>query len=215
MLPADVDPAIRDHLMARGDLLLAHRLFERHPILNPQLRHSLGHGDITATPDVARFEGKTVHFKDGTAEEIDLVLCATGYTWKVPYVDPALFDWKEGRPDLYMNLFSRKNPTLYALGFMETNGGAYKLFDEMADLIARTILARATGTAGALDPLIASDRPDLSGGIKFVGSARHATYVEIDAYRAHMKRLRKRFGWDDLAPGCFDMLRTGNTKAAA
>ena len=192
-----------------------HRLFESHPILNTQLLHYLGHGDIKAKPDVARFEGKTVHFKDGTAEEIDLVLCATGYTWKVPYVDPALFDWKEGRPDLYMNLFSRKNPTLYALGFMETNGGAYKLFDEMADLIARTILARATGTAGALDPLIASDRPDLSGGIKFVGSARHATYVEIDAYRAHMKRLRKRFGWDDLAPGCFDMLRTGNTKAAA
>lgn len=29
VLPADVDPAIRDHLMARGDLLLAHRLFER------------------------------------------------------------------------------------------------------------------------------------------------------------------------------------------
>ncbi|MDX5366141.1 MAG: NAD(P)-binding domain-containing protein, partial [Alphaproteobacteria bacterium] len=160
-----------------------HRLFESHPILNTQLLHYLGHGDIKAKPDVARFEGKTVHFKDGTSEEIDLVLCATGYTWKVPYVDPALFDWKEGRPDLYMNLFSRKNSTLYALGFMETNGGAYKLFDEMADLIARAILARSNGTAAALDTLVSEDRPDLSGGIKFVGSARHATYVEIDAYR--------------------------------
>jgi len=28
-IPADVDPAIRDRLMGRGDLLLAHRLFER------------------------------------------------------------------------------------------------------------------------------------------------------------------------------------------
>lgn len=192
-----------------------HRLFESHPILNTQLLHYLGHGDIKAKPDVARFEGKTVHFKDGTSEEIDLVLCATGYTWKVPYVDPALFDWKEGRPDLYMNLFSRRNPTLYALGFMETNGGAYKLFDEMADLIARAILARSNGTAAALDTLVSEDRPDLSGGIKFVGSARHATYVEIDAYRKQMKRLRKRFGWDDLLPGCFDMLRTENSKAAA
>lgn len=192
-----------------------HRLFESHPILNTQLLHYLGHGDIKAKPDVARFEGKTVHFKDGTSEEIDLVLCATGYTWKVPYVDPALFDWKEGRPDLYMNLFSRKNSTLYALGFMETNGGAYKLFDEMADLIARAILARSNGTAAALDTLVSEDRPDLSGGIKFVGSARHATYVEIDAYRKQIKRLRKRFGWDDLLPGCFDMLRTENSKAAA
>ncbi|MDP1626665.1 NAD(P)/FAD-dependent oxidoreductase [Parvibaculum sp.] len=191
-----------------------HRLFETHPILNTQLLHYLSHGDIKAKPDVARFEGKTVHFKDGTSEEIDLVLCATGYTWKVPYVDPALFSWKGNKPDLYMNLFSREHPSLYALGFMETNGGAYKLFDEMADLIARTIMARAKGDA-ALDALIATDRPDLSGGIKFVGSSRHATYVEIDAYRKQMTRIRKRFGWPALEDGCFEALRVSRRKAAA
>ncbi|MDP2124466.1 MAG: NAD(P)/FAD-dependent oxidoreductase, partial [Parvibaculum sp.] len=97
---------------------------------------------------------------------------------------------------------------------METNGGAYKLFDEMADLIARTIMARAQGNA-ALDQLIASDRPDLTGGIKFVGSDRHATYVEIDAYRKQMTRIRKRFGWPDLADGCFDGLRVRGAKQAA
>lgn len=185
-----------------------HRLFETHPILNTQLLHYLGHGDIKAKPDVERFEGKIVHFKDGTSEEIDLVLCATGYTWKVPYVDPSVFAWKSGKPDLYMNLFSREHPTLYALGFMETNGGAYKLFDEMADLIARTIVTRARGGGGAaqLDRLIATDKPDLTGGIKFVGSARHATYVEIDAYRKHMGKVRKRFGWPGLEEGCFDTL---------
>ncbi|MBO6633289.1 NAD(P)-binding domain-containing protein [Parvibaculum sp.] len=185
-----------------------HKLFETHPILNTQLLHYLGHGDIKAKPDVERFEGKTVHFKDGTSEEIDLVLCATGYTWKVPYVDPSVFTWKSGKPDLYMNLFSREHPTLYALGFMETNGGAYKLFDEMADMIARAIMVRAKGRTGAaqLDKLIATDKPDLTGGIKFVGSARHATYVEIDAYRKHMGKLRKHFGWPGLDDGCFDAL---------
>lgn len=194
-----------------------HRLFETHPILNTQLLHYLGHGDIKAKPDVARFEGKTVHFKDGTSEEIDLVICATGYTWKVPYVDPSLFTWKEGRPDLYMNLFSREHPTLYSLGFMETNGGAYKLFDEMADLIARAILARAKGgkEAEAANRLIVNDRPDLSGGIKFVGSSRHATYVEIDAYRKQMKRIRKRLGWNDLDDGCFDNLHIARARKAA
>lgn len=194
-----------------------HRLFETHPILNTQLLHYLGHGDIEAKPDVERFEGNTVHFKDGTSEEIDLVLCATGYTWKVPYVDPSVFAWKSGKPDLYMNLFSREHPTLHALGFMETNGGAYKLFDEMADLIARTIMARAKGGAGAaqLDRLIATDKPDLTGGIKFVGSARHATYVEIDAYRKHMGKLRKRFGWPGLDDGCFDKLRAAPERKAA
>ncbi|HEX7776653.1 MAG TPA: NAD(P)-binding domain-containing protein [Parvibaculum sp.] len=194
-----------------------HRIFETHPILNTQLLHFLGHGDIKAKPDIARFDGRTVHFKDGTSEEIDLVLCATGYSWKVPYIDPSLFHWKGGKPDLYMNLFSRETPGLYALGFMETNGGAYKLFDEMADRIARAIKARAEGGAAAraVDQTIATDRPDLSGGIKFVGSDRHATYVEIDAYRAHMARLRKRLSWPALKDGAFARLRVTAKKDAA
>jgi len=194
-----------------------HKLFETHPILNTQLLHYLGHGDIKAKPDVERFEGNVVHFKDGTSEEIDLVLCATGYTWKVPYVDPSLFIWKSGKPNLYMNLFSREHPSLYALGFMETNGGAYKLFDEMADLIARAIMVRAKGGAEAakLDRLFATDRPDLTGGIKFVGSSRHATYVEIDAYRKQMAHIRKRFGWAALTDGCFDALRAPLAREAA
>lgn len=193
-----------------------HKLFETHPILNTQLLHYLAHGDIVPKPDIARFDGKTVHFTDGSADTFDLVLCATGYNWSIPYLDPAQIAWKNGRPDLYMNLFSRTDPALYALGYMETNGGAYKLFDEMADLIARTIDARARGgaAADAVNALIPTDRPDLSGGISFVGSARHSTYVEISAYRHHMQRIRKRLGWPTLAPGMFEPLRRADRKVA-
>lgn len=187
-----------------------HRLFETHPILNTQLLHYLAHGDIAAKPDVERFEGGEVVFKDGSRETVDLVLCATGYAWKIPYLDPALLGWRDGRPLLYMNLFSREVPSLYALGFMETNGGAYKLFDEMGDLIARTIIARAQGgvAAESIDRLIAEDRPDLTGGIRFVGSARHAAYVEIVAYRKHMRRVRQQLGWPGLTTGCFEAARS-------
>lgn len=187
-----------------------HKLFETHPIMNTQLLHYLAHGDIAAKPDVARFDGTTVHFKDGTSGEFDLVLCATGYRWNIPYVDAERFSWKNGRPDLYMNLFSRTDPSLYALGYMETNGGAYKLFDQMADLIVRTIVARRDGTSAAIDRVISDERPDLTGGIHFVGSDRHSTYVEIAAYRKHMAALRKRFGWPDLTEGVFDGLRKKN-----
>ncbi len=194
-----------------------HKLFETHPILNNQLLHFLSHGDITAKRDVARFDGKVVHFVDGTSEEIDLVLCATGYQWKIPYIDPGLFNWKGGKPDLFMNLFSRETPNLYALGYMETNGGAYKLFDEMADLIVNVIAARAKDDdkTHAIDQLIANDQPDLTGGIKFVASDRHATYVEIDAYRSYMSKLHKRFDWAELKDGCFEHMRTVPAQVAA
>jgi hypothetical protein len=104
-----------------------------------------------------------------------------------------------------MNLFARDHRELYGMGYMETNGGAYKLFDEMADFTARAIVARnANGvTAQKLDRLVATDAPDLSGGIHFVASDRHATYVEIGTYRRYMKKLRRKLGWPALEPGAF------------
>jgi hypothetical protein len=193
-----------------------HRLFESHPILNTQVLHHMAHGRIRARPDVARFDGDTVHFTDGSHDDFDLVLCATGYRWEIPFVDPSLLRWKSHKPDLYMNLLSRDHRELYGLGYMETNGGAYKLFDEMADFTARAIAARNDNgsVAQRLDKLARSDTPDLSGGIRFVRSDRHATYVEIGAYRKYMHRLRKKLGWPDLTSGTFAAQRVDRGEAA-
>ena len=194
-----------------------HRIFETHPILNTQVLHYLAHGDLKAMPDVERFAGRTVHFRNGATEEIDLVLCATGYDWSIPYVPAEVFRWKGHRPDLYLALFSRENPRLYVMGYLETNSGAYRFFDDMADLLARAIAARAEGgEAGrAVDGLVATDQPDLTGGIHFIATDRHATYVDGTAYRKHLKRVRRRLGWPELSPGCYDRLRSDRRADAA
>jgi hypothetical protein len=159
-----------------------------------------------------------VHFKDGRTEEVDVVLCATGYDWSIPYVDESQFRWKGHRPDLYMALFSRENPNLYVMGFLETNHGAYRFFDDMADLLTRAISVRAAGGSAAreLNELVATDGIDLTGGIRFVGTDRHATYVDATAYRKQLGRVRRLLGWPVLAPGVYERLRTaGRAEAAA
>ena len=194
-----------------------HRIFETHPILNTQVLHYLAHGDLSAMPDVERFAGRTVTFKNGATEEIDLVLCATGYAWSIPYVPPEEFRWKGQRPDLYLAIFSRENPRLYVMGYLETNNGAYRMFDDMADLLARTIAARAEGgeAAKAVDALITTDQPDLTGGIHFIATDRHATYVDGVTYRKQLKRVRRRLGWPELSPGCYDRFRSSGRAGAA
>ncbi|WP_299698584.1 NAD(P)-binding domain-containing protein [uncultured Tateyamaria sp.] len=183
-----------------------HRVLESHPIVNSQLLHYLGHGDILAKGDVERLEGKHVVFKDGSREEVDVVICATGYEWKVPYVDPSLFSWKGNRPDNYLHMFSRANSQLFGLGFTETNGGIYKLFDGMADLIGRTILAQRDDavTWAKLRARMQSHVPDLSGGIRYVESDRHATYANIDALKREFRNLRKHMGWHEPEAGYFN-----------
>jgi cation diffusion facilitator CzcD-associated flavoprotein CzcO len=186
-----------------------HKIFETHPIMNTQLLHHLAHGDIAARPDIERFDGKMVYFKDGSSEEFDLIIAATGYRWDIPYLAREAISWRQNRPDMFLNLFSRSDPTLYTFGFMETNGGAYKMFDEMADFVARAIATRVEGgvQAQALDALVASEQPNLSGGIKFAASARHATYVDSATYRGHLRKLRVRLGWPHVDTGSFERLR--------
>ncbi|WP_308798264.1 flavin-containing monooxygenase [Agromyces silvae] len=181
-----------------------HRLFESHPLINTQLLHYLQHGDITAKPGIGRFEGGEVVFTDGTREAVDLVMFATGYDMSIPYLPHEYLDWVGGRPKMYLNAFAPR-PGLFGLSYIEVNSSAYTLFDRIAHLVAEHLSDIRTDPARAarLRHIVATETPDLSGGIRFVGSDRHATYVEVRAFRRELRRLASRMGWDDLEPGRF------------
>ncbi|MFC9517005.1 hypothetical protein ACFTSD_14840 [Nocardiaceae bacterium NPDC056970] len=61
--------------------------------------------------------------------------------------------------------------------------------------------------AEAFERKIATDRPDLSGGISFIGTDRHSAYVDAHAFRDHLARVRSEIGWTGLEPGMFDRVR--------
>jgi Flavin-binding monooxygenase-like len=186
-----------------------HKLFETHPILNDQILHHLRHGDLTVRGEIKGFEGADVVFADGKREAFDLVIMATGYVTKVPYLDESMFRWKLGRPSLYLRLFSQDRPGLAAIGFTEGDGGAYELFDNMSDLIARNALAAEKNRADfdRLQRVFAGPDPDVSGGVKHQNTPRHAAYVNLQAYEKATKALRKEFGWPAVDADTFEHLR--------
>lgn len=185
-----------------------HDALASHPVMNTQVLHHLAHGDLIAKPDINHFTTAGVVFKDGTAEEIDLVLLCTGYEYQLPFLDPNLFTWNAGHPQLYLNVFNRAHDSLYVLGFIEFADAAYKRFDEMAQLIVMDIRARETGVHRSdLLALKASDQPDLRGGIEYIDSPRHANYVESHAYQNCLAELRDRFSWPDLDHQYYDSVR--------
>ncbi len=185
-----------------------HKLFESHPLLNSQLLHHLQHGNIAVKPDISHLDGEAVVFKDGSRENIDLVLCATGYRWSCPYAAD-YFAWKGGRPDLYLSMFSREHRNLFGIGYLETNSSAYKLFDTQAYMIASYLHAQQHGktSAAQFDALIQHDRPDLSGHIRFVASQRHAVYLDAHATKSYLRKLRARMGWKELDERMYDHLK--------
>jgi hypothetical protein len=202
-LPARLESRIFGRLLRllEGDLQAAglqrpdHRLLESHPIVNSQMLHHLRHGDLTAKPDIVDTEGSTVRFADGSKADYDLIILATGYEQRVPFAQDFFGD--SHHPDLYLSAFSRQYPGLYAVGFIETNSGAYQMFDLQGQLIASYIDERGQDTASArrFSLRIAHDRPDLTGGLRFVASPRHQGYVHAPQFKRYLLKVAKQLGW--------------------
>ena len=172
-----------------------HRLFESHPLMNTQILHYLGHGDCIAKPDVERFDGDHVVFADGSREQIDLVITATGYQHSIPFLDDGVLEMKGGRPVLYLGIFPQSCPNLAALGFIEFASAAYDRFDKMAELIVADATAHpGSATAQAFQDLKANHRPDLRAGHRYIDTDRHANYVEVKAYLKILEKVRKKIG---------------------
>ncbi|MFF4579864.1 amino acid permease [Streptomyces sp. NPDC001389] len=196
-----------------------HDFLTTHPIMNTQVLHHLAHGDLTAKPDVTRLTPTGAVFADGTEEEADVIVLATGYRYLLPFLDPALLTWKDDHPQLYLNIFSRELDSLYVLGFVEFAGGAYARFEEMAQMVLIDIRARETGVHRAeLTALKKNDQPDLRGGVAYVDSPRHASYVNMAAYVSYLAGLRDRFEWSDPDEQTYQPLPShagGSPKAGA
>lgn len=160
-----------------------------HPIMNSEVLHHLGHGRIDPRPAVERFDGPAVRFADGSCDEVDEVILATGYRASLPYLAEGMLRYEGGhRPELYLTMFSREHTGLYAVGMVETNSGVFGLFDRMGALVAAHLRA-APGDRARIDEMIATDRPDLASQTGTVDSPRHRGYVDSVTLRAHLDRL--------------------------
>ncbi|XP_023330766.1 flavin-containing monooxygenase FMO GS-OX-like 8 isoform X2 [Eurytemora carolleeae] len=99
--------------------------------------------EITERPLVDRFEGKTVHFKDGSSSEVDAVIMCTGYLHSYPYLREEL-RLKASNvlypPGLYKGLVWQKggnNKLLYS--GVQDQYYTYTMFDVCGLWIAKLI----------------------------------------------------------------------------
>ncbi|MGI9075914.1 MAG: flavin-containing monooxygenase [Gemmatimonadaceae bacterium] len=167
-----------------------HKVLASHPIMNTQLLHHLAHGDITPKPDVHELRGGRVIFTDGSEEDIDVIVYATGYTPAIPFLEQSLSPITR---QLFLNIFPRSHRDLFIVGHFETDGAAYPIVSKQAKLIGTLIQARESNpeAAAAFDRKQLGSPPDLSGGIHYISSPRHSNYVQFEAYGHYLDRAVK------------------------
>lgn len=173
-----------------------HKLYEAHPIVNSLVLYYAGHGDIDVKKDIDHFEGKTVHFKDGTSEEYDLILMATGYKLYYPFIDKELLNWQGAAPQLYLNIFHPQKDNLFVLGMIEASGIGWEGRNEMAKLVAKFIKANEEGKASAEQFKKQKQKPieRITGGFNYIKLDRMAYYVHKDSYREAILKGIKSLG---------------------
>jgi cation diffusion facilitator CzcD-associated flavoprotein CzcO len=171
-----------------------HQLFETHPIVNSQMLYYAGHGDIIPKPDVAELCGNYVRFKDGSEEQIEVIVFATGFNIAFPFLDKKYLNWKNNRPNLFLNIFHPQYDNLFVAGLIQPDSGQWGLVDYQTQLIAKFILAQENYPAKAdkFRQLKAGPQPNLSSGIKYIDSTRHYVEIEHFSYRQRLKKLIKK-----------------------
>ncbi|WP_404438549.1 NAD(P)/FAD-dependent oxidoreductase [Microbacterium aerolatum] len=174
-----------------------YRLYESHPIVNTMVLNHLGQGDLRIRADIERFGGdtdRTVRFRDGTSDEYDLVLLATGYRLDYPFVDREHLSWHGAAPRLFLNIFPAAFNGLYVMGMVEASGLGWQGRYEQAELLAAYLAAAEHDPARAerfRDRVTREPWPDVTGGYRYLALERMSYYVNKDAYRGAVRAERR------------------------
>ncbi|KAH3891874.1 flavin-containing monooxygenase 5-like [Dreissena polymorpha] len=101
-----------------------HRALEAHPTINDELPYRIMTGALRVKPNVYEFTENAVRFDDGTSEEIDAVIFATGYEYKINILDESITRIKNNETTLYKYMYPPQlsPPTLALIGLVQPIG---------------------------------------------------------------------------------------------
>ncbi len=169
-----------------------HKLLEAHPTVSSEFLPRLGHGDITAKPNIDRFiGGRGVRFVDGSEEEVDLVVYCTGYKITFPFFRPEVLAAPDNKLPLYRRVVSVERPGLYFIGFIQPLGPIMPLAEAQVEWVADVLSGRAAlPVPDEMRREIAVEEEKQRK--RFVASKRHTVEVDFYPYLREIRRERKR-----------------------
>lgn len=180
-----------------------HAAMAHHPILNDQALHHLAHGDLVHRPEIDHLDGTTVHFVDGSIEEVDEIIYATGFKDRVPFIDDehCRISAVDEENDLFLWMFHRRHPHLAVLGPANLAAGGYWGLAAAADMLVGHLLDETTDSRSwnGFRAVIEGPEPDLSGGYDYYQKPGHLNYVNADALDHYCAGLAEEFGFEPLA----------------
>lgn len=163
-----------------------HKFFEAHPTQSVELPLRLGSGDITPKGNIARLDGETVHFVDGTSSDFDVIVYATGYNITFPFFDPSFISAPDNQIDLYKRMFKPGIEDLVFVGFAQAVPTLFPFVEAQARLLA----AYAAGLyrlppAAEMERVIVADQQKYTG--HMLDRPRHTQQLDYFIYEHDLR----------------------------
>ncbi|HKA16373.1 MAG TPA: FAD-dependent oxidoreductase [Myxococcota bacterium] len=115
---------------------------DKRPTICDPLLDSLERGAVVARPGIERFEGKEVAFRGGSRERADLVLYATGYHLRYPYLPGDLVDTRHDDLTLFLGAMHPRRHDLFIVGVSRPTGAFWPIAEVQAQFAAALISGR-------------------------------------------------------------------------
>jgi cation diffusion facilitator CzcD-associated flavoprotein CzcO len=169
------------------------KLFESHPTMSSDILNALRNGRVLPRVGIRDFEQARVHFNDGTSDEFDVIIWATGYHIRFPFLDESVVNWDESGPiPLHLKMMHREIPSIFFVGLFQPIGCIWRLADHQARIAAlqiKGILSRPDDIGGRIEQEI--DSPHW----RFDKTLRHRIEVDYHDFRVELlKEIAKAQG---------------------
>lgn len=172
-----------------------HRLLCGPVAVSSSLLSRLDHGDITVKPGIERLDPDRVRFRDGSAEQVDVIIYCTGYKVSFPFLRQALIGPEIA---LYRRMVPPRLPGLYFIGLIQPIGAIMPIAEAQSQWVADLLEGRA-----ALPP-----EPEMNREIaryrattasRYSSSARHLIQVDFLPYLQEIRQERAASAWRSAA----------------
>ena len=158
-----------------------HEPLDAHPSVSGEFLTRVGCGDITAKGAIDRFEPNAVIFKDGSREEIDAIVWATGYKVSFPFFDDPELTPKDNRLPLFKRMVKPGYENLFFLALAQPLPTLVNFAEQQSKLAAAAIAGEyAVPDHNEMDRVTAADEKTHM--CPFYQDARHTMQVDFNTY---------------------------------
>ncbi|NXK65982.1 FMO5 monooxygenase, partial [Sylvietta virens] len=158
-----------------------HRILDQHPTINDDLPNRIISGRVRVKPDIQEFTETSAIFEDGTREDVDAVVFATGYSFSFPFLEGVKV--VENQIPLYKFVFppDLEKPTLAFIGLIQPLGAIMPI-SELQCRWATRVFKGLQGLPPPADILAEITQTKQRMAERYVKSQRHTIQVDYIPY---------------------------------